>query len=233
MKKEVSGKKLTDKKIVVLFLIGLAVVLAVIATVVHFTTKVTDDSYKNCAVGDVDGSGYINAADAKLVLDYLAGEAELFDSQKKNGDVNLDGKLDNADVELIQAYATGSVNKLPVSGEEEPTEAHKENQIKHISEKAESTVHIENSWSNGDGTFSYQLKINVENLRDSRLRNWETKIVLSEDVEISKNWDCECEAQGDTVIIEGESIPAEETMSCGVIVIAPENTKIESLSTEN
>lgn len=233
MKKDVSGKKLTDRKIVIMFLIGLAVVLAIVATVVHFTTKVTDESYKNCAVGDVDGSGYINAADAKLVLDYLSGNAELFDSQKTNGDVNLDGKLDNADVELIQAYATGAVKKLPVTGEEEKHEVHKDNQIKHLSEKAESTVQVENSWSNGDGTYSYQLKVDVENLRDSRLRNWETTILLSEDVKISKSWDCECEAQGDTVIIEGESISAKETMSCGVIIIAPENTKVESISTEN
>ena len=57
MKKDVSGKKSADKKIIILFLVGLAVVFAVVAVIVHFTTKVTDDSYKNCAVGDVDGSG--------------------------------------------------------------------------------------------------------------------------------------------------------------------------------
>ncbi len=233
MKKDGSKKKFSDKKMVILFLVGLALIFAVVAVVVHFTTKVTDDSYKDCAVGDVDGNGYINSADAKLILDYVAGTAELFDSQKENGDVNLDGKLDNADVELIQAYATGTVKKLPPTGEEETSDTHKENYISHISEKAESTVQVENSWSNGDGTYSYQLKINIKNLRDSRLRNWETKIVLSNDVKISKSWDCECSVNGDTLTVEGESIPAEETMSCGVIVTAPENTKVESISTDN
>ena len=233
MKKDVSGKKSADKKVIILFLVGLAVVFAVVAVIVHFTTKVTDDSYKNCAVGDVDGSGYINAADAKLILDHLAGTADLFESQKKNGDVNLDGKLDNADVEAIQAYATGTVKKLPITGEEEAEEPYKENSISHVSEKAETTVKIENSWTNGDGTYSYQLKIDIKNLSDSRLRNWETKISLSTDAEISKCWDCECEADGAVITIDGENIPAEESLSCGVIVIAQENMKVVSVETDN
>ncbi len=233
MNKEVSNKKkITDKKLIIIFLVGVAVLLAAIAIVVHFSTKVTDDSYKDCAIGDVDGNGYINSGDNLLIQKHLNGTGELFESQQKNGDVNLDGKLDELDMELIQKYATGQIQKLPYKGEEDKTESRKENSIVFKNEKVESSVQIENSWSNGDGTYSYQLKVTMKNIDDSRLRNWETKVKLSEKAKIIKSWDCESEVQNDTVVIEGESISAESTMNCGVIVTAPENMKIVSVVTE-
>lgn len=233
MKKEVSNKKKSpDKKLVILFLVGLAVLLAVIATVVHFTTKVTDDSYKDCAIGDVDGNGYINAGDYLLIQKHIDGTAELFESQQKNGDVNLDGKLDKLDMELIQKYATGYIKKLPYTSENETTQQKNETAVTYEDEKVESNVQIENRWSNGDGTYSYQIKVSISNIDDSRYKNWETKIKLSEKAKISKGWDCESEMQDDMLIITGDSIPAGETMGCGVIVTAPENMKILSIVTE-
>ena len=226
-------KKFTNKNKLMFLFIGVAVLLAIVAAVVFFATRVTNDSYANCAVGDVDGNGYINSSDAVLVERYLKGEEDLFDTQIKNGDVNLDGNLDKLDVEIIQKYATGQVKKLPVTDESTPTQIHNDSVVYGESEKAKSSVQVENSWSNGDGTYSYQLKVNVENINDSRLRNWETRISLSEDIRILKSWDCECESDGETVIITGETISAGEKMNCGVIVKASKEMKIESITTEN
>lgn len=233
MNKEVSNKKkITDKKLIIIFLVGVALLLATIAIVVHFSTKVTNDSYIDCAIGDVDGNGFINSGDNLLIQKHLNGTGELFESQQKNADVNLDGKLDKLDMELIQMYATGQIAKLPYTGEEDKTENRKENAVDFKDEKVESSVQIENSWSNGDGTYSYQLKVTMDNIDDSKLRNWETKVKLSEKAKIIKSWDCESEMQDDTVVITGESIYAESTMNCGVIVTAPENMKIVSIVTE-
>lgn len=233
MNKEVSNKKkITDKKLIIIFLVGIAILLAAVAVIVHFSTKVTNDSYIDCAIGDVDGNGFINSGDNLLVQKHLNGTGELFESQQKNADVNLDGKLDKLDMELIQMYATGQIAKLPYTGEEDKTENRKENAVDFKDEKVESSVQIENSWSNGDGTYSYQLKVTMNNIDDSKLRNWETKVKLSEKAKIIKSWDCESEMQEDTVVITGESISAESTMSCGVIVTAPENMKIVSIVAE-
>ncbi|MEE0982069.1 MAG: dockerin type I repeat-containing protein, partial [Acutalibacteraceae bacterium] len=185
MNKEVSNKKkITDKKLIIIFLVGVAILLATIAIVVHFSTKVTNDSYIDCAIGDVDGNGFINSGDNLLIQKHLNGTGELFESQQKNGDVNLDGKLDKLDMELIQMYATGQIAKLPYTGKEDKTENRKENAVDFKDEKVESSVQIENSWSNGDGTYSYQLKVTMDNIDDSKLRNWETKVKLSEKAKI-------------------------------------------------
>ena len=233
MNKEVSNKKkITDKKLIIIFLVGIAILLAAVAVIVHFSTQVTNDSYIDCAIGDVDGNGFINSGDNLLIQKHLNGTGELFESQQKNADVNLDGKLDKLDMELIQMYATGQIAKLPYTGEEDKTENRKENAVDFKNEKVESSVQIENSWSNGDGTYSYQLKVTMDNIDNSKLRNWETKVKLSEKAKIIKSWDCESEMQDDTVVITGESISAESTMNCGVIVTAPENVKIVSIVTE-
>lgn len=233
MNKEVlNKKKITDKKLIIVFLVGVAILLAAVAVIVHFSTQVTNDSYIDCAIGDVDGNGFINSGDNLLIQKHLNGTGELFESQQKNADVNLDGKLDKLDMELIQMYATGQIAKLPYTGEEDKTENRKENAVDFKDEKVESSVQIENSWSNGDGTYSYQLKVTMDNIDDSKLRNWETKVKLSEKAKIIKSWDCESEMQDDTVVITGESISAESTMNCGVIVTAPENMKIVSIVTE-
>ena len=226
-------KNFTNKNKLMFLFIGVAVLMAIVAAVVFFATRVTNDSYANCAVGDVDGNGYINSSDAVLVERYLKGEEDLFDTQIKNGDVNLDGNLDKLDVEIIQKYATGQVKKLPVTDESTPTQIHNDSIVYGKSEKAKSSVQVENSWSNGDGTYSYQLKVNVENINNSRLRNWETRISFSENIRILKSWDCECESDGETVIITGETIYAGEKMNCGVIVKASKEMKIESITTEN
>lgn len=234
MKKKVSKKnKLTDNKKLVLLFVGIAVFFAIVAVVVFVATRPTNKSYENCAVGDVDGSGQINSGDSVLIQQYLSGSKELFDSQIKNGDVNLDGKLNELDIEIIQKYATGQINKLPYTGNIKGQEPIKQNSATQKTDETESSVYVENSWVNEDGSHSYQLKITIKNLEDSKLRNWQTEIALSETPEISNSWDCECEISDGKLKIEGEAISAEGSMSCGVIVKANKDMKILTVKTDN
>lgn len=224
-------KKLTDNKKLVLLFIGIAVFFAIVAIVVFFATRPTNKSYENCAVGDVDGSGQIDSSDSLLIQQYLSGNKKLFDSQIKNGDVNLDGKLDKLDIEVIQKYATGQIKKLPYTEGNDNQETVKQNSATHTTEEIESTVIVSNNWANDDGTYSYQLNITIKNLDDSRLRNWETAITLNKIPTISNSWDCESEISGGKIVITGDTIPAGESMTCGVIVKTDADMQILSIET--
>lgn len=230
-KKDSNKKKLTDNKKLVLLFVGIAVFFAIVAVVVFFATRPTNKSYENCAVGDVDGSGQIDSGDCLLIQQYLSGNKELFDSQIKNGDVNLDGKLDTADIDIIQKYSTGQIKKLPYTGDNTKTETVEQNSATHTTEEVESTVTVSNSWKNEDGSYSYQLNVTIKNLDDSRLRNWETTITLNKIPTISNSWDCESEINNGKILITGDTIPAGESMSCGVIVKTDADMKILSIET--
>lgn len=54
--------------------------------------------------GDVNGDGYIRSYDASMILQYLQKGRILDPQQMKNADVNVDGKVDDRDRELIQEY---------------------------------------------------------------------------------------------------------------------------------
>jgi hypothetical protein len=220
-----------NKKIIIIALVVIAIIGAVLAVVISQATKITNESYENCAIGDVNGDGYINTNDTLLIQKFMASQADLFETQQKNADVNLDGKIDKADIELILRYTTGTVRKLPVTND--GTGASDNNKfVKCKTEEAETTVKVVNKWANGDGKYSYQLNISTRNLKDSRLKGWKTTITLSDKVEISKSWDCECEIEENKLVIAGESIPTETVGVCGVIITGPENLKLESVVTE-
>lgn len=221
-----------NKKIIIIALIIVAIIGAVLAIVISQATKITNESYANCAIGDVNGDGYINTSDTLLIQKFMKSQAELFETQQKNADVNLDGKIDSTDVEIILKYATGTVRKLPVTSDSSSDSSDNSKLVKHKTEKAETTVKVVNKWANGDGKYSYQLNISTRNLKDSRLKGWKTTITASGKVELSKSWDCECEIEENKIIITGDSIPAETVGVCGIIVTGPENLRLESVVTE-
>ena len=223
--------KKINKKVIILVLVAVAVIGAAVTVIVSQTTKLTNESYANCAVGDVNGDGYINSQDVLIIRSALAGKSELFENQRKNGDADADGQLTEKDAEIILKYATGSIRKLPYTSESSAGISENEKMMQSSTDESETTVKIVNKWSNGDGTYSYQLNVNVRNLKQSRLRGWETVITMSDNVEESKSWDCECEVKDNTITIEGESIPAETVGVCGVIVIGEENLKLETVET--
>lgn len=223
--------KKTNKKIIIIVLAVIAVVCAAVAIIVSQTTKLTNESYENCAVGDVNGDGYINSQDVLLIRGALAGQSELFENQRKNGDTDADGKLTEKDAEIILRYATGEIRKLPYTSDSSAGVSENEKMIESSTENTETTVKIVNKWSNGDGTYSYQLNISLRNLGQSRLRGWKTVVTFNGSVAESKSWDCECEAKGNTITIDGETIPAETVGVCGTIVVGAENLKLETVET--
>ena len=227
-----SGTKKINKKILILALVAVAIVCAIIAIIVSATTKLTNESYENCAIGDVNGDGFINSDDALVLTAYINGNAELFDTQQQNADVNLDGKLDNQDVDIIHKYSVGVIKKLPYTGESTQSLWGEGNIIESDNDGVNTTIQLANYWANPDGTYSYQMNVKVANDRTTRLRKWETIITFNEKVEISKNWDCECEADGETLTADGESISAESMTKFGFVIKAPKGLTVEDIVTE-
>ena len=63
-------------------------------------------------MGDVNGDGEIDAADAGLISRYDAGFITLTAEQLLAGDVNNDGEVDAADAGLISRYDAGFISSF-------------------------------------------------------------------------------------------------------------------------
>jgi hypothetical protein len=63
--------------------------------------------------GDVDGDGRVDVADSSKIGAHNAKKTKLTPAQLTRADVNLDGKLDKADMELILKKFANLVNCLP------------------------------------------------------------------------------------------------------------------------
>lgn len=224
------SKKINSKKLIII-LLCLAVFFAVLAVILHETTKITNDSYENCALGDVNGDGYINSMDALLVIESTADNQLLFDNQKKHADVNCDGKVDSMDSLILLEYSVGEIKSLPHKNNETEKPENNGRFADCNSSRTYSTVQIANEWDNGDGTHSYQLSITVKNISDKELAKWETEISLSSKAGITNSWDCESKINSNTVTVSGESISKDSAAACGLIVSAPEGLQINSIKT--
>ena len=64
------------------------------------------------SIGDVNGNGDVNTADAVLVLKEAAGMINLTTEQLIYGDCNHDGKVNTADAVLILKYAAGMITSF-------------------------------------------------------------------------------------------------------------------------
>ena len=60
-------------------------------------------------IGDLNGDGKVNTADAAIVLKFAAGIVTLDADMQKAGDCNHDGKVNTADATLILKYAAGMI----------------------------------------------------------------------------------------------------------------------------
>lgn len=222
---------LTGKKKTIAILVAVAVVLGIIAVIIHHATKLTNDSYENCAMGDVNGDGYISASDALLVIQSMSDKNILFENQMLHADVNHDGEVNSSDALILLRFSVGEIAKIsdaqkPDKGTENARSASFKN------ESALSTVQIVNEWDNGDGTHSYQLGITVRNNSKSEIDFWNATIKLSGNAKLTKNWDCKCRINSDEVSVNGESVPVESAAVCGFIVKAPEGLTINKIETE-
>lgn len=59
--------------------------------------------------GDVNGNGYVDAADYLIVMDTIVGKYKMNESQKKLGDVNKNGQIDAADYLMIMDCILGKI----------------------------------------------------------------------------------------------------------------------------
>ncbi len=64
-------------------------------------------------IGDVNGDGHIDVADAILILRHIVGLSTLTGIGLVAADVNIDGQVDVADAILILRYIVGLVPSLP------------------------------------------------------------------------------------------------------------------------
>ena len=81
-----------------------------IPDIIDFTTNGTT-TIETVAFGDANLDGIVNVKDLIRLRQYLEGEDVEIDS--KNSDVNLDGTVDNIDINLIQEYLASNI-KLPI-----------------------------------------------------------------------------------------------------------------------
>ena len=58
-------------------------------------------------MGDLDGDGVVNAADARRALQTAAGLRDISDALFPQADVNSDGRIDATDARLILQAAAG------------------------------------------------------------------------------------------------------------------------------
>lgn len=67
-------------------------------------------------IGDVDKNEVINNRDSNLLYQYLSGEAELTEEQKRNADTNGDGAITEADVQLLEKRVKHEIKAFPNKG---------------------------------------------------------------------------------------------------------------------
>lgn len=70
----------------------------------------------NYTVGDVDGNGYVNAADSLKIKRSVAGIEGLTAVDEDSSDINADGIINAKDVFYIKAILSGSVSKESLKG---------------------------------------------------------------------------------------------------------------------
>lgn len=63
-------------------------------------------------IGDVNGDGEVDLADARMVMQHYNGAAVLDSSQQKKADVNGDGKINLTDIKLIMQYYNGEIDEF-------------------------------------------------------------------------------------------------------------------------
>lgn len=103
-------------------LIAVFVVMAMVMGWAPMSTELVPSVSAAATLGDVNGSGTIDTADAVLVLQYAA---KLIDEKSMNveaADVNGDKTIDTADAVLILQHAAKLIDSFPASGTDTPAE---------------------------------------------------------------------------------------------------------------
>lgn len=81
-------------------------ILSITLIAVIISTLFTGVAFAD-TIGDIDGDGFVKAADARLALRFSVGLEELTAAQQKAADVDYDGKIKAADARLILRASVG------------------------------------------------------------------------------------------------------------------------------
>ncbi len=228
--KKRNRKPLNAKKISII-LLSLAVLFAALAVIIHFTTRVTNESYANCAVGDVNGDGKLDSSDSLCIFKYIVGNEDLFENQVKNADVNLDGRVDSVDALLLLRYSVGEISAIPYDEQKENVLNSSLKRKKTVTaDSFTSTAQIVNEWDNNDGTHSYQVNLTVRNDSDTDSGDWKAAVSFDKEiVSLVKKWDCTASSDEKSVIVNGTDIAGGESYTCGFIITAESDLAVTKL----
>lgn len=229
---KISFKNLKEKKKILIILVAAAVIFAVTAIIIHHATQLTNESYANCAMGDINGDGYINSYDALLVIQSMSDHDLLFENQMLHADINEDGEVNSSDALILLRYSIGALKSLSVSDNFGQDVVSNSRSAKFENDDVISSVQIMNEWDNGDGTHSYQMSLSVKSANGKSMDYWKAQVYLSSSVELYKSWDCNCRVNSDEISLNGGNVPADSAAVCGFIVKAPRELTIKSIHTE-
>lgn len=231
IKRSRKKKKFNSKTAIIILLVS-AVLFAGAAVWVHFSTRYTDKSFKNCAMGDVNGDGYINSFDALSIMRNSVGEEKLFDTQLKNADVNSDGDVNSADVLVLLRYSVGEVKNLPYDDSDEKAPEKKRVGVVSDDDDRRVEVQIANRWKDENGKNAYQLKITVKNKGSDYIDDWELGVDIGCKAKISDKWDCKCHLKDSKLTVSGDGVTSKSTAVCGIILTTADEIELKSLSFE-
>lgn len=84
-------------------------VSALIAACIGYATVVVPNvSADTNRLGDINGDGYINSADASILINYLSGNCEI--SRHNAADLNFDGVISMEDYDRLMAYMANTLS---------------------------------------------------------------------------------------------------------------------------
>ncbi|MGN0592818.1 MAG: trypsin-like serine protease [Ruminococcus sp.] len=84
-------------------------VSALIAACIGYATVVVPNvSADTNRLGDINGDGYINSADASILINYLSGNCEI--SRHNAADLNFDGVISMGDYDRLMAYMANTLS---------------------------------------------------------------------------------------------------------------------------
>jgi len=96
------------------FVDGLDVHIGIKATVKSMSADTILVDTNIGSAGDVNGDGFVNAADNQLIADHLLGGPQLTDAQKVLADVRGDGTVTNVDRQVILMYYSRLIGSFPI-----------------------------------------------------------------------------------------------------------------------
>ena len=83
-----------------------------------FLMPVWFDIVKASSLGDINNDGYIDKSDAMILYQVINNEKTLTNEEKVYADLNLDGNVDEIDLNILRSYLLNDIDTLPYQSAE-------------------------------------------------------------------------------------------------------------------